>query len=380
VSTFLIHAANLRAGGGVAVAASLLEEWSASSEHRFVAMVSPEVEAAWETRGDVVKTVVVQDSPTRSWASWRAFIRIAQELERTQSPPAVLTVFGPALWRPRAPHLMGFANGLYLFSDSRFIREDWPRGRVGRAKYAVRRRLLLHRVRSEADAWWVETENAKAALVAALRVDSHRVHTIYNAPSGHLGAFFQESAAKDDSLLRVLVLGAAHPNKNLSLLPALRPFLADLPVRFQTTLPPMDFSRLFGDDQDATHPWIENLGVLQPADLPAAYAAADAVFLPSKLETFSAVWVEAMAAGRPLVTSGLPAAHAVCGDAVHYFDAWNPADAARALRDVLTDASLRGRLVVRGKSRLAAIPTAADRAASLLRLLEGLARGATSPL
>ena len=50
------------------------------------------------------------------------------------------------------------------------------------------------------------------------------------------------------------------------------------------------------------------LGRVPDADLPAYYAAADIVALPSiaRTETFGVVQLEAMAAGRPVVSTNLP--------------------------------------------------------------------------
>jgi len=59
------------------------------------------------------------------------------------------------------------------------------------------------------------------------------------------------------------------------------------------------------------------LGAVAHRDLPAVYAAADLVVLPSDLqESFGLVLVEAMACGRPVVASSLPGARAVVGDGV----------------------------------------------------------------
>lgn len=371
--TFLINAANLQKGGGLQVALSLLEEWRAYDKYRFVVLASPQLAAAHPNiSAGNIRLIPLAQNPSASLAAWRRFLGTARELEEARRPQAVLTIFGPALWRPRAPHLIGFANGLYLFSDSRFIREDWPVGYAARMRYAIRRRVLLHRVHSEADAWWVETEDAKKVLATAARIDARRISVVPNA----LGNAFLPYLSKPEQCLEtgyfdVLVMGAQYPNKNLALIPPMLSFLRDRPIRFHFTLPEEDFRKLFPDDTSLLT--VHNFGPRHPADAPTVYAQCDIVFSPTKLETFSAVYLEAMAMQRPLVASDLSFARAVCGDAAHYFDAWNPADAARAICDVMDRPDLRRTLVERGRRRLKEFPTAADRAATLLVLLKNLA-------
>ncbi len=371
--TFLINAANLQKGGGLQVALSLLEEWKNYTAYRFVMLASPQlVEASQALDNGNVSLVPLAQNPSASISAWRTFLATARRTEAACRPLAVLTVFGPALWRPRAPHLMGFANGLYLFSDSRFIREDWPVGRMARMRYGLRRRVLLNRVRSDADVWWVETDGAKTALAAAARVELERISVVSNALQAAFLPYLKQPVPPHDSGgFKLLVMGSAYPNKNLEIIPPLLRLLEAEPVAFYFTLPDDDFRRILLECFNPER--LYNLGVLHPSDAPAAYRKASAVFFPSKLETFSAVYLEAMAMRRPILTSDLPFAHAVCRHAAHYFDPWNPADAARAIREVMYDHELRNQLVRDGRERLQDFPTAAGRAAHLLALLKNTA-------
>lgn len=373
METFLINAANIQKGGGLQVALSLLEEWKNYSAYRFVVLASPQLAAASHALDDGnVSLIPLAQNPSASISAWRTFLATARRTEAACSPLAVLTIFGPALWRPRAPHLMGFANGLYLFSDSRFIREDWPVSRVARIRYGVRRRVLLNRVRSDADAWWVETEGAKTALASAAQLDTQKINIVPNALQAAFLPYLELPVPPyDTGGFEVLVMGSAYPNKNLEIIPPLLRLLESEPVAFHFTLPGSDFTRILDEVQRPER--LHNLGVLHPSDAPAAYQKVSAVFFPSKLETFSAVYLEAMAMQRPILTSDLPFAHAVCRNAARYFDPWNPADAAHAIRDVMHDHELRHQLIRDGWKRLQDFPTAAGRAAHLLALLKNTA-------
>jgi len=373
----LVHAANLQKGGALQVAASLLEEFARHAEYEFHILAGPPLmEAAHSLlAGGRLTITTVRQSPTSGLPAWRAFLNSAQHAEKTWKPDAVLTVFGPGLWRPRVPHLMGFANGLYLFSGSRFIREDWPVGRLARIRYALRRRLLLQRVRKEADAWWVETAAAKQTLARAARISEEKIAVIPNAvgqaflPYLHRAVVEQERR-EGDGEFRVLVMGAAYPNKNLSLIADMLPLVGDLNLKFLFTLPRPDFESLFGKfSSDAR---LVNLGTLKPGEAPSAYLESDAVLLPSKLETFSAVLLEAAAMERPLLAPDLPFAREDCGGSAQYFDPWSAASAVSALRLIIEDSSLRMRLVQSGRERVQSAPTAASRARRILEILNKL--------
>ncbi len=82
-----------------------------------------------------------------------------------------------------------------------------------------------------------------------------------------------------------------------------------------------------------------------------AYSNADVFCAPGLGgESFGIVLLEAMAAGTPVVCSDLPAFRAVAGEAALYAEPRNPASLSGALRKVLTDADLAGRLSEAGSA------------------------------
>ena len=81
---------------------------------------------------------------------------------------------------------------------------------------------------------------------------------------------------------------------------------------------------------------------------------AAAVAYPSLYEGFGLVPLEAMAAGRPVVTTAVSAIPEVAGDAAVYAPVKDPDGLAEALQRVLTDSSLAADLADRGRARAAA--------------------------
>lgn len=80
------------------------------------------------------------------------------------------------------------------------------------------------------------------------------------------------------------------------------------------------------------------------------YSHARAFVFPSLIEGFGIPPLEAMARGIPVVCSDIPVIREVCGDTVRYADPRDPADFARAIREVLTE-PYGEKDVQRGKER-----------------------------
>jgi glycosyltransferase involved in cell wall biosynthesis len=97
---------------------------------------------------------------------------------------------------------------------------------------------------------------------------------------------------------------------------------------------------------------IVNLGPLSQGDLAYCLANCDGLLLPTKLESFSGAYLDAMQYGLPILTSDLDFAHHVCGEAAIYFDPFSPKSLAEAIVALKSDASLRQQLAEAGRGRL----------------------------
>jgi glycosyltransferase involved in cell wall biosynthesis len=96
------------------------------------------------------------------------------------------------------------------------------------------------------------------------------------------------------------------------------------------------------------------LGLVPAEDLPALYCHAAAFVLPTRVETFGQPFVEAMAAGAPVVCADIDVAREVCGEAAVYFPPGDAPALAARLRALTGDPNQRAALVRSGRQRAAA--------------------------
>lgn len=92
-------------------------------------------------------------------------------------------------------------------------------------------------------------------------------------------------------------------------------------------------------------------GYVAPQDLPAFYNAAELFVFPSLFEGFGLPVLESMASGTPTITSRGSSLEEVAGDGALHVDPLDVESIAEAMRRVLSDESLRLRLISHGLRR-----------------------------
>ena len=116
-------------------------------------------------------------------------------------------------------------------------------------------------------------------------------------------------------------------------------------------------------------------GPLAGADLGAAYAAADALVLASRAETYGMVVTEALARGLPVIASAVGGVPEAVGRGAQgetpgiLVPSGDPATLAAALTDWLCDTDLRRRLRAAARSRRSSLSGWSDTTATLSRVL-----------
>jgi glycosyltransferase involved in cell wall biosynthesis len=149
----------------------------------------------------------------------------------------------------------------------------------------------------------------------------------------------------------VLAVGSLNRHKNFQLVAEAARLIRD--AQFDIVVVGGGDARVYGTGQDALPGFVKHLGYVSDDKLAALYRRAACFVYPSRYEGFGLPPVEALALGCPVIASRLPAVQEACGDAVLYTSPDDPAELARLLERITSDAALRASLRERGRARTA---------------------------
>jgi glycosyltransferase involved in cell wall biosynthesis len=129
--------------------------------------------------------------------------------------------------------------------------------------------------------------------------------------------------------LRLLFLSAYYRHKNHLILPAVaeelrRRHLTDKIQIFTTLDNNVPASTRIREQLGKYKDVITNLGHLPKRQVAAALRASVALFLPTLVESYGNIYLEAMLFGLPILTSDRDFAHWICGDLAVFFDPLSP--------------------------------------------------------
>ena len=290
-----------------------------------------------------------------------------KRIEASYKPDAVFSVFGPSLWKPKAPHLQGYAFPHYIYVNSpAFDRMTF------REKMGVKLRQFVHigHMKHEGKYFVCETEDVSEKLHELHHIKRDRIFTVSNTANSYFLNYKSERTGRENRQeFRFYSLCSNSPHKNLSILNEVIPILKSRnlskKILFYVTIPQKDYDAMFCDH---VKDYIVNVGPLKVADCPAFVDSCDALFLPTLLECFSASYPEAMLLTKPIVTSDLPFATTVCKDAALYFDPYNAHEIADCIISIVEDENLRNDLVLKGKKQLNTFSGPRKRAIEYLKI------------
>jgi glycosyltransferase involved in cell wall biosynthesis len=219
-------------------------------------------------------------------------------------------------------------------------------------------RVFAERVLSRADGIIAVSEATRCDAIRLLKLPPEKIRVIYH---GIAEPFFQvrkEDAERVRSRLGlarpyILFVGTIEPRKNIdALLNAYEALPASLREEFDFVFAgpsgwaPMEtMARLQNPVKGVRY-----LGYVAEDQLPGLFAGATVFVYPSLYEGFGFPVAQAMAAGTPVITSGVSALPEVSGGTAVLIDPRSGSELVSALRDTLTSPSKRADLTASGRT------------------------------
>lgn len=331
VGKYLINASNLRVGGGVQVATSVIDELTnmLSLPSGLVVWASDAVDANLRNQGidlDALPAYEVVNDPGLTLLR-SPFSR------RLQTFDAVLTIFGPLyLWNLAGVNIAGFAQPWIIYPDNEVSASMGLRKRLLNRLRLSLKAIFFRRV----DHLVVELDHVRTGLLrrsigspSSIHVVSNCCSSLYTSPSSWDAVVIPDTGGD----IKLGFVGRNYAHKNVRIFPAIIDLLQrDYGIKASIYVTFTDEEWAACDD--AFRAAVTNVGPLFLAQCPTFYSNMDAVIFPSLLECFSVTPLEAMAMEKPLFASDRLFNRDVCQGHAHYFDPLSPASAAQAISHV----------------------------------------------
>lgn len=361
---FLINCTNLKNGGGLQVAQSICVQLKHFKDHNFIVVLSTYINDEQISASDnveVYKYNILQNLKSVLFGR-DAFLDGLVEVGHVD---AVLTVFGPSLWRPRVPHLCGFAR-------AQLLKEVNPNFHPT-LKERIVYKIWAWGFRKSSKVFY--TENPYISDMLPRLIKGAKVYTVsnyYNQVFDQPEKWKRSINLIEKDCVTILTVSSTASHKNLGIMVPVAEYLEqkypDFRFRFVLTCKDAPFAL----PDKLSHHFVF-VGKVDVSECPSLYEQADIMFMPTLLECFTATYPEAMRMAVPIVTTNLEFARGLCGEAACYYSAVDSVSAAEAIYKVATNKEYAKQLVSAGNEQLKKFGNYEQRAEKLILILEEIA-------
>lgn len=349
-------------GGGLQVALSFLSESRSFCNNEYHVLLG-------QSAADQIFKTEFSDNyffyniPKLNFYQYSSYLK---KVEAGIIPDVVFTVFGPSYWRPKAPHVMGYAIPYYIYPNSPFWHMISIQEKI---IISLKKMIHLRYFKKDADVLLCETDDAKDRLKTLLK--NKQISTVSNTCGAHFlntdnSHFINILPCRRAKEFRYLTLSKLYSHKNIDKIRLIVDSLIEkgiVNIVFVLTITKEEYSKLFGDGYRA---YISTVGPISANECPSLYLECDAMFLPTTMECFSASYPEAMAMKKPIITSDLGFARDICRDAALFVNPMDIADMVEKIISLSVDENIQQELIAKGEDRLKSFPTASQRAVMYL--------------
>ena len=373
----IINTSTLYVGGGVQVAISFLNEISKSIDHEYHVFLSNETNKYIDRKifSQNFYFYLIETSPSKL-SSRKNITNFLDELEEKIRPDIVFTVFGPSYWKPKAKHISGFADG-WVYNKDSIVYKKLP--------FFKRMKMILHSnykaffLKKDSDFFILETEDAKNKLAKSLNIKKNKIYVVGNTYSSVFDNYdlvnkenpnYIKLPEKKEGIFRLMYIAHNHINKNLIIIRDLIDFFHENKIELVLTIDKNSYTQLFPEKPSC----IINIGPISQKSCPSIYNQSDALFAPTLLETFSAVYPEAMKMQIPILTSNFSFATDICANAAIYFDPLNKKDIIEKIKSLVNNEKRQKELTDFALEQLKKFETSKSRAEKYINICENLSK------
>lgn len=356
----LINISNNLGGGGLQVALSFISECKNFTENKYIIVLNKRIAhfvniSEFDEKLFFFEVVDVKN-----------FVSLSQEMTRIEkhsAPDVVFTVFGPSYWKPKHPHIEGYAIPHHIYSESPFWKII---GIKDKSALLIKKIVHFYFFKRDADAIVCETEDAMDRIKKNLKKPNIEYFTVSNTCSAYFKEFTEckvkKLPDKTNNEYRFILVSKYYHHKNFEIIPEIISELLKqnvINVRFVLTLSDNEYKQIIPLKY---RKYVYNLGLVKMEECPGVYSECDAIIQPSLLEVFSANYVEAMCMKKPIIASDMTFAHTICGDAALYYEPLNAYDAAIKIQKLVNNSELQQNLVSEGDKQFKKYYSARKRA------------------
>lgn len=360
----LIDNSNLFAGGGIQVAASFLNDLKETElNHSFLIVLSPNASKAISTDGfgEKFDFVVLNEQEYNGITNRIAAMR---RIEKIFNPDIIFTTFGPSYYKSSVKKIVGFAVGHIVYFDSPYFKDmNW----FFRSKQRLINFAKSYFFKKNSDVLIFETADALKRFQTPDRVSKYEVSNTLNEIFLDKDRWMNLPLQKD-SMFKILSVTANYPHKNIEIIPSIIDELllkGFKDFQFLLTLSESDVNF-----DNRYFKYIKFLGRVEHSALPTLYNSCDVLLMTSLLEIFSTTYLEAMYMEIPIVTSDLPFARYICGNAAEFCKYDSPSQYANCIINLSENKEKYDELTKLGKQNLIRFGTSQHRTQKYLDIIE----------
>ncbi len=283
-------------------------------------------------------------------------------------PDVAFTIFGPAYWKPKnIPHICGFAKSQYIYTESPFFKQMTKFNFV---KLKIKGLIQKYSFRRDAQIYITENEDVSKKLQKILT--KHKIYTVTN----YYNQVFDDEKLQQEFVLpkfngiTLLTITSTYPHKNIKIIKPVAEHLINKYPNFKFRFVVTIDIEIFGYSKNNLPAWLLPIGKVKIYQCPDLYRQSDFMFLPTLLECFSASYPEAMKMQKPILTSDLPFAHGLCGDAAEYFNPISAEDIAEKIYILANDKEKQKKLIENGLKQLTTFDTYNQRTEKYLNIIK----------